>query len=86
MFVEQGCGLSLRKGRWKYIEPSNRRAMNPDTNTELGNDSAPQLYDLTTDPGERANVAAKFPDKLEEMKQLLDDIRKAGRSVQFRTR
>jgi arylsulfatase A-like enzyme len=80
VFVEQGSGLSLRKGRWKYIEPSNRRAMNPDTNTELGNDSAPQLYDLTTDPGERANVAAKFPDKLEEMKRLLDDIRKTGRS------
>jgi len=80
VFVEQGSGLSLRKGRWKYIEASNRRAMNPETNTELGNDPAPQLYDLTTDPGERTNVAATFPDKLEEMKQLLDDIRKAGRS------
>src|SRR5262249_11400089 len=36
--VEQGGGLSLRQGRWKYIEPSNRPKVNLDTNTELGND------------------------------------------------
>jgi len=36
----------------------------------------PQLYDLATDPGERTNVAGRFPAKLEEMRRLLDGIRK----------
>lgn len=80
VFVEQGGGLAVRQGRWKYIEPSNRRRMNPETNTELGNDTAPQLYDLAIDPGERTNVSEKFPDKVKELQQLLEDIRAAGRS------
>lgn len=76
VYVEQGSALALRQGSWKYIEPSQGRRVNPNTNTELGNDTAPQLYDLTTDPGERTNVAGKFPAKLAEMQRLLDDIRK----------
>jgi hypothetical protein len=54
--------------------------MNRDTNTELGNDPAPQLYDLATDPGERTNLAEKFPAKVNEMQRLLDGLRTAGRS------
>ena len=38
--------LSLRQGTWKYIEPNERPAVNSNTNTELGNASVPQLYDL----------------------------------------
>ena len=79
-FVEQGSGLSLRQGRWKYIEASNRRRMNSETNTELGNGTSPQLYDLTLDPAERSNVAETFPAKVKEMQQLLEGIRTAGRS------
>jgi arylsulfatase A-like enzyme len=75
-YVEQGSGLSLRQGTWKYIEASERRRMNPETNTELGNDTAPQLYDLASDPGERTNVAAKFPARVAEMQQRLEAIRK----------
>jgi arylsulfatase A-like enzyme len=75
VYVEQGSGLSLRHGTWKYIEASNRRRVNPETNTELGNDTVPQLYDLAADPGERVNLAAKFPAKLAEMQALLADIR-----------
>jgi arylsulfatase A-like enzyme len=80
VYVEQGSGLSLRQGRWKYIEPSNRRRMNPETNTELGNDTSPQLYDLSTDPGERTNMAKKFPARVKEMQRVLEEIRTAGRS------
>jgi arylsulfatase A-like enzyme len=80
VYVEQGSGLSLRQGRWKYIEASNRRRINPETNTELGNDTSPQLYDLSRDPGERTNVAETFPAKLKEMQQILEEMRTAGRS------
>jgi arylsulfatase A-like enzyme len=80
VYVEQGSGLAVRQGRWKYIEASNRPRINPETNTELGNDTSPQLYDLATDPGERTNVAEKVPAKVKEMQALLEEIRTAGRS------
>jgi len=79
VYVEQGGGLALRQGKWKYIEASNRRRLNPETNTELGNDTVPQLYDLAADPGERTNVAAQFPEKVEQMRRLLDEIRNRAR-------
>lgn len=78
--IEQGGGLALRQGRWKYIEPSNRPRVDAETNTELGNDTAAQLYDLAADPGEAINVAAKNPRKVKEMDDLLRQIKLAGRS------
>src|SRR5207249_9888516 len=78
--VEQGSGLALRLGSWKYIEPSNRPRVNEQTHTELGNDPAPQLYDLAIDPAETTNVAAKYPSRVKEMADLLQRIRSVGRS------
>jgi hypothetical protein len=46
----------------------------------LGNDAQPQLYDLGTDGAERNNVAARHPDRVQELKARLDRIRQAGRS------
>lgn len=67
--------LSIIKGNWKYIEPSGAMAVNKKTNTELGNLKAPQLYDLSNDPGETNNLAEKYPEKLTEMKNLLESVR-----------
>ena len=53
--------------------------MDTNTNTELGNDSEPQLYNLAADLGEKRNVAAQHPAKVREMTALLDRIRAAGR-------
>jgi hypothetical protein len=61
--------------RLRLIDNTNR-----ETNTELGNDTEPQLYDLAADPGERTNVAEKFPAKANELHRLLDGLRAAGRS------
>ena len=55
--VEHAGRLALREGRWKYIEPSQGPRRNEQTNTELANDPAPQLYDLDTDIGETKNLA-----------------------------
>jgi arylsulfatase A-like enzyme len=74
--VEQGSGLALRMGHWKYIEPSSRPKVNANTNTELGNDSTPQLYDLSRDPGETRNLAQEQPDRVKAMEARLDRIRK----------
>jgi hypothetical protein len=50
--------------------------MNKNTNTELGNDPQPQLYDLAVDVGEKQNVAAEHPDLVQEMAAQLKRIRK----------
>ena len=73
--VEQAGGQALRSGHWKFIEASTRPKMNADTNTELGNDAVPQLYDLGKDPGERQNLAEQFPDKVKELQARLQAIR-----------
>jgi arylsulfatase A-like enzyme len=65
----------LRQGSWKYIAPGKGHRINQNTNIELGNDPAPQLYDLAADPGERRNLASEQPEKVREMAARLEKIR-----------
>jgi arylsulfatase A-like enzyme len=74
--VQHAGRLALREGRWKYIEPSQGPARNEQTNTELANDPAPQLYDLDTDIGETRNVAAQQPERVRAMAERLAAIRR----------
>ena len=67
--------LAIVVGTWKYIEPSNAAAINKNTNTELGNLKAPQLYNLTTDPTERNNVAETYPEQVALLKALLEKVK-----------
>lgn len=76
--VEQAGALSLRVGQWKYIEPGSGAKYNKFTDTELGNDSVPQLYNLARDAGEQNNVAARFPSRVRQMAAQLQKIRAAG--------
>jgi arylsulfatase A-like enzyme len=78
--VEHAGTLSLIKGPWKYIQPSRGARYNRNTNTELGNDPEPQLYNLTSDIGEKNNVASEHPDIVAELSALLKKIRTDGRS------
>jgi arylsulfatase A-like enzyme len=78
--VEQAGSLGLRVGTWKYIEPSDGARYDRWTDTELGNDSVPQLYDLATDPGERTNLAERYPERVLEMAAMLQEIRESTRS------
>lgn len=78
--VEHAGSLSLIVGRWKYVAPGKGARINKNTNTELGNDPAPQLYDLDRDPGERSNVAPQHPDRVREMAAQLAKIRQAART------
>jgi arylsulfatase A-like enzyme len=75
--VQQNMGgtLSIIKDNYKYIEPGDGPALNPYTNppVELGNSPLPQLYNLANDPGEKKNLAEKFP---EITKQLADELQK----------
>jgi arylsulfatase A-like enzyme len=76
--VEQAGALSLRLGTWKYIEPGDGPAVNKQTNTELGNAPAAQLYDLEKDPGETRNLAVAQPDRVKAMHEQLERIRARG--------
>ncbi len=78
--VEQAGALSLITGRWKLISASAGPKVNAETNTELGNDPQPQLYDLSADLGEQRNVAAEHPDVVRDLTERLERIRRDGRS------
>ncbi|HOW71231.1 MAG TPA: arylsulfatase [Phycisphaerae bacterium] len=78
--VEQASTLALRRGDWKYIEPGKGAKRNAATNTELGNDSRPQLYNLGDDPAEARNLAADRSPEAEDLDERLQAIRRSGRS------
>ncbi len=76
--IEQSINatLSLVVDNWKYIDPSKGPKINKDTNTELGNDLKPQLYNLADDAAETKNLAEVYPARVEEMKGMLEKIKK----------
>jgi len=79
--------LSIRRGRWKYLDHKGSGGNNYD-NAGLKPfalpDSAPdapgQLYDLETDPGETHNLYFEHPEIVTELKQQLDKFVKQGYS------
>ena len=77
LLVEQANILSLRDGTWKYISPGKGPKVQVNTNTEMGNDPEPQLYDLSEDIGETKNLAAQHPEKVKEAAEKLRKIRAA---------
>jgi len=78
--VEHARVLSLIKGNWKYIEPGKGPKINKNTNTELGIDSQPQLYNLRDDLDEKHNIASKHPEVVKELAGLLKKIKVDGRT------
>ncbi len=67
--------LAVREGRWKWIEgvPANADSAQ--------SQFAPQLFDLQRDPGELQDVSAQFPEKIDQLAELLDRTRDSGRSA-----
>lgn len=68
--------LSVREGKWKYIEPNSGPKMIPwGPEIETGNLAEPQLYDLEYDPEERKNVAKKHPKLVQHFATILSTER-----------
>lgn len=64
--------LSLRRGKWKYIEPSKGPKMIQwGPKVETGNLPEPQLYDMDADPRETKNLARKHPKIVKELAEAL---------------
>jgi arylsulfatase A-like enzyme len=58
--------LSLRKGDWKLVPPGPNMP-----------NAKPELFNLKDDLREQTNLAAKHPDRVKELAELLDQMRKA---------
>jgi arylsulfatase A-like enzyme len=70
--IESAGSISISDGVWKYIEPNKGPRYNRLTNIELGNDTLPQLYNLKNDIGEKNNLYLDNPEKLNELKNILE--------------
>jgi arylsulfatase A-like enzyme len=81
-YVIQGSGgtQSLVTGDWKYITPGKGARYNPQVNIELGNDSIPQLYNLSLDTKEKNNVAKEQPEILEKLTSQLKSLRATAKT------
>ena len=78
--VEHSGRLSLIRGDWKFIEPGPGPRLQLNTNSETGNNTAPQLYNMNSDLGEKFNVARHNPDLVKELSDLLGKIKTDGRT------
>jgi arylsulfatase A-like enzyme len=67
--------LSIIEGDWKYIVPSKGARVAKDVNIELGNDTALQLYHISVDEHEQANVADKYPERVKAMAAKLEEVK-----------
>lgn len=84
---------SIRIGDWKYLDHQGSGGNNYRRKSEflkgldayLIEDSAPdapgQLYNLAKDPGETTNLYFKHPERVKQMKALLEQAVESGRSA-----
>ena len=80
--------LSIRRGNWKYIDHRGSGGNNY-ANPELKRFALPgvapeapgQLYELASDPGETTNLYFKHPEIAAELKALLEQSKREGRST-----
>ncbi len=67
---------SLRMGEWKLILDAGSGGW-----SKGESDEKIQLYNLSADPRETTNLANKYPQKVEDMKNLLEELIITGRST-----
>ena len=75
-------GLGLRQGKWKYIEAKERSAWAYNRHNQGEHNkmhiempkAVEYLFDLENDPRETINLAGEHPEKLKEMRGLLEEI------------
>jgi len=70
--------FAIRKGKWKLIEGLGSGGFSePQRLTALPGEPDGQLYDLDKDPLEMEDLYRQFPDKVIELRALMDSIRMA---------
>lgn len=76
--IEVAQSISVSTGEWKYITPCDRTPYYAITRTETGNSKEEQLYNLREDIGEKNNLALKYPEMMERMKDWLEEEKAKG--------
>lgn len=76
--VKAARTLSISTGEWKYIAPCNGTPYYKSTRTETGFSREEQLYNLREDIGEQRNLASEYPEKVKELKGLLEKEKEKG--------
>ena len=66
----------VRLGKWKYLKPN---AFFHGYAREDDRKAVDELFDLKADVGERTNLAERFPEKVAELKQLMQSIEAGDR-------
>lgn len=76
VMLEESFTLGVRRGKLKYIQPFNGSTpiWLANKNVETGLVNKPQLYDLEMDIAELVNIADTNPDKVNDLKTLLEKI------------
>ncbi len=74
--IEEALGqIAARKGNWKYIPPGSmtERGGIKDWNKTAVKEPG-WLFNLSEDPGETTNIAARHPEKVTEMKRIISSV------------
>ena len=64
---------AVRQGKWKYLRAKHKV---PGYAQDRERKQVEELYDLEADIGEQNNLAAKYPEKVSELKKLMEAIAK----------
>jgi len=68
--------FAIRKGEWKLILSNKSGGFSDSKYPEgFGIETPGQLYNLKNDPGEKENLYAKLPEKVEELTKVLEQIK-----------
>lgn len=80
--VVEGMGAKtvMHQNNWTFIPPYQGPAINKNTNTEMGNSSENQLYDLSEDIGQIRNLASEREDIVDKMSERLKEIMASSRT------
>ena len=74
--------FAIKKGDWKLILwPGSGGWSYPNTEEELRERPQYQLYNLKEDPSEEENLIEQYPEKVKELKSLLEEYIRNGRST-----
>lgn len=85
LVLEASSRTALRQGDWVMIPPYNGPAVAKEVNIELGNANEYQLYNVTSDVGQKHNLAKAEPEKLKEMIRAFNTLRgSAGEPEQLK--
>jgi arylsulfatase A-like enzyme len=70
---------AIRHASWKLILGAGSGGLTRDN--PMPDEPAEQLYDLANDPGEQNNQFEKQPDKVDNLRQMLQQYQQGGRST-----